>query len=104
MKELSERTKRILSKLVVKLAHDTECNMHTEVRFKIAQFFAFCDNESRIFLVLRNMYGDILREEELQDGISKEVYNLRYALDEQLFSCIKNIYGEDILAKVKESL
>ena len=104
MKELSETTKRVLSELVEKWSQDTEDNLHTEVRFKIAQFFAFCDNESRIFLVLRNMYGDILREEELQGCISKEVYNLRHVLDEQLYTNIKNINGEDILAKVKECL
>lgn len=104
MKELSERSKIVLNKLFAKIEQDTDDNLHTEARFKIANSFYFIDRESRIFLVLRDMYGIMLREEEQQGCISKELYNLRHSLDEQLFSNIKDIYGEDMLVKVKKCL
>ena len=78
---------------------DTERNLHTEVRFRIA---AWCREnataEVEEFALLMSDYQYIL--DESTDGISLELQDFRLELDDDLFDRIKRVFGEKAATEI----
>lgn len=87
---------RSLSRAVNRAAELTDWNNHTEARRTFAKAFKYDD--------LNERYKALDRDHRSLGHLSKELYERRTAIDDDLFGRIRSEYGEETLRRVYQGL
>ena len=87
------------SKVWKQLTYDNE---HDEVRCRIADFLNTASRGKSYLLV--KMYELIYREHERQNNLTKMMKNLRAAADQEMYTFIKEEFGEEVYQQIYQCL